>query len=501
MPPPPLSPDWLPWGGDAFEQARDTQRPILLTIGTTWSLGCAELNRTTYRDPSVLELVDDSFVPVWVDADDRPDIGDRYGLGGWPTTAFLTADGQLLGGQTFTEPSRMADLLARVAQAFAARRVELGASARTVGSQTSPAPASTPSVVRAPDLALEPWLVAHLQEVYDDVHGGFGRASKRLQPGPLLYALAQCKSRDTPLRQVVTHTIDAAAWGPLFDDVDGGLFRYAARRDWTEPAVEKLLTVNAGALQVLVEGWVALGDARYRDRALDVLRYVRETLIDSSAPGFFASQRADDVYYAADATDRHRLQSPPVDQTVYTGPNAGMVRAFIHAAERLGDSSLLEFAVEVVERVAGEAYQRGDGVARRVSGDGGIRGLLVDQVSLSEALMDAHGATDREVYLDMAQELMMFAMRRLWDTRKGVFVDREVRSDDVGLLRYTITPFSLNCRAAGVLARIGRAADRPDFAERANLALASQTASARSHSVDAAAYAVAAREVCFSETS
>ena len=265
MTPPSLSPDWLPWGSAAFERARDAQRPILLTIGTTWSLGCAEMNRTTYRDPSVLELVNDSFVPVWVDADDRPDIGDRYGLGGWPTIAFLTADGRLLGGQTFTEPSPMVLLLTRVAEAFNARRAELSVSAERERNQTEPEAGPISEVAPAPDLALEAWLLAHLQDAYDGVHGGFGRASKRLQSGPLLYALTQCGSRNAPLRPIVTHTIDAAVWGPLFDQVDGGLFRYAAHRDWTGPAGEKLLTVNAGALEVLVESWATLDDERYRD--------------------------------------------------------------------------------------------------------------------------------------------------------------------------------------------------------------------------------------------
>lgn len=501
MTPLPLSLEWLPWGTAAFDQARETQRPVLLTVGATWSLGCAEMHRTTYQDPSVLELVNDAFVAVWVDADERPDIADRYGLGGWPTTAFLTPDGHLLGGQTFTDPSRMADLLTRVAKAFDARRVELSASGPTAVVPASVKELSGPSRLR-PDLALEPWLEAHLREAYDDVHGGFGRASKRLQSVPLLFALTRCGGgRDSSLSGVVTHTIDAAAWGPLFDDVAGGLFRCAARRDWTEPAMEKLLDVNAGALRVLVEAWAVLGETRYRDRALELFRYVRETLVDPSAPGFFASQQADDAYYSGDPTERAQLRSPPVDQTVYTASNAGMVRAVLHAADRLGDSSLLEFAVEVVERVTGASHQPGGGVAHRVGGDGGVRGLLADHVSLSEALMDVYAVTDREAYLDMAQELMLFAKRRLWDGRQGVFVDREVCAGDVGLLRHTITPFSLNCRAAAVLARLGRAADRPDLADLASTALAAQTPVARSRSVDAAAYALAAREVCFWETS
>ena len=80
--------DWHQWGREAFAQADADQKPVLLTVGAAWSLGCAEMLRTTYQDGVVRELVERHFIPVWVDADDRPDINDRYSLGGWPTTAF-----------------------------------------------------------------------------------------------------------------------------------------------------------------------------------------------------------------------------------------------------------------------------------------------------------------------------------------------------------------------------------------------------------------------------
>ena len=503
MTPRALSPDWLPWGPDAFDRARVTGRPILLTLGATWSLGCIEMHRTTYRDPRVLDLVDRHFVPVWVDTDDRPDIGDRYSLGAWPTTAFLTADGRLLGGQTFTAPARMTKLLEQVTEAYCARRDEL-ASSDSVAPNPSPT-AVRPRPVHGLDPTLEPWVVAHLQEAYDGTYGGFGRAAKRLQRAPVLLALARCHAGDTTLRAIATHTLDAVGWSPLFDDVSGGMFRCAARRDWTEPAVEKLLTVNAAAAEVFLEGWVVFGETRYRERALEVIRYVREALVDPTEAGFFSSQQADDVFYTANAHDRAKLRRPPVDQTVYTEPNAVMARVFIRAADTLHDASLLEFAVDVLERIGADAYRPGHGVAHRVGGVGGgvhvARGLLADHVALGEALLDAYAATDREVYLDMAQEVMLYAMRVLWDRRVGVFVDREVGADDVGLLRQTITPFTLNCRAAALLARLHRVNRRPDFAERASAALAAQAASARAHSVEAAVYALAGRELCVSGSS
>ena len=452
--------DWRPWGREAFATADADQRPVLLGVGVSWSLGCAQMLRTTYRDPTVLELIERHFVPVWVDAEDRPDINDRYNLGGWPTTAFLTSDGQLLGGQTFTESDRMVDLLRQVANAFAARRQELVLGA---GPTQPPLTSTEGASDGPPTLArhLEGWLVGYMRDAFDPEHGGFGRTAKRIDEAPLLLALAGCRGENGAMCQMATQTLDAVGWGPLFDDVDGGVFRYAEGRDWTQPHVEKLLSVNASALRLFLEAWDVTGDRRYRDRAIEVLRYVRETLADHSHGGFFASQQADDVYYAAEPLDRSRLRPPSVDRVLYTGANSQMARAYLRAAELLDDRSLLDFAVLTVERVVGQSYARGQGIGHRVDAAQPVRGLLDDQVSVSEVLLEAYAATDRDVYLDVAQELMLFATRALADGRSGAFVDRAVAADDVGLLLRPITPFALNCRAARILARIGHAAGRP----------------------------------------
>src|SRR5262245_28800425 len=110
--------DWQPWSTDAFARAAAERKPVLLSIVTTWSRGCDEMDRTSFADAVVAGLIAERFVPVRVDADRRPDISSRYTLGGWPTTAFLNAHGQILGGGTFVGADRLPSVLSRVVDAF-----------------------------------------------------------------------------------------------------------------------------------------------------------------------------------------------------------------------------------------------------------------------------------------------------------------------------------------------------------------------------------------------
>ena len=109
---------WLPWNARAFGRARAEDKPVLLSIAAFWSASCHEMDRTTYADPEIAARIQDQFIPIRVDADRRPDIADRYSLGGWPTTAFLTADGEVVGGGTFVAIERMLPILDRVLAAW-----------------------------------------------------------------------------------------------------------------------------------------------------------------------------------------------------------------------------------------------------------------------------------------------------------------------------------------------------------------------------------------------
>jgi uncharacterized protein YyaL (SSP411 family) len=477
---------WVPWSSDAFALARAESRPVLLSIVTAWSESCLEMDRTSYADRSVVDALNDRFVPIRVDADRRPDISERYTLGGWPTTAFLDADGRIVGGGTYISVERMPAVLARVLDAFASRRDEI----RSRGDELAHAPAgvvagsSRESVSAAGDLA------AVVFETFDAEYGGFGVAPKFPLTPPLALALETFRSQgDRAMAAIVERTLDAMGWGGLYDEVDGGFYRCAMERDWQAPRREKLLEVNASLLAIYAEASAALDVARYRERAGDVLRYVQTWLADQVDGGWYGSQ-------PARVDERGSIDEvPAADGVLYTAANARMASAALRAAELLDDTALGEFAVKSLERVVLACYRPGQGIAHYSEPQPTVRGLLDDQIAIAAAMLDAHTATGNIVYEMMAQELAHYAVRVMWDDERGGFFDRSVPepTDDVGLMRTRLKPFAGNCEAARVLKRLASVKGAHDFGARADATLAALAPRAAEQGPLAADYLLALR--------
>ena len=490
---------WLDWSDEAFARADAERKPVLLAIGATWCPSCAEMDRTSYADPATARLINQRFIPIKVDADRRPDINERYHLGGWPTTMFLTPEGEVLSGGTFVGGERLPILLQQVADAFATRRPAIDEQAQAVARLRDAERARRVDLpVPRPDPSAEDWLFTRTVEEFDAEHGGFGVQPKLPYPDALTLAIDRCRvSGDERLRRSVTATLDAMGGGGLYDDVDGGFFRFCRARDWTQPSSEKMLDGNAALLRVYLQASETFEHAPYRAKAIDVLRYVHSTLADPVDGGFLASQRADEHYYALRSLDERRaVTPPPVDHSLYADANASMVIAYVRGAQVLGDNALLEFAIKSLERVVVETYERGGGIAHNADETTRVRGLLADQVDVSDALLDIHAVTEREAYLDMAQELMYYSLRTMWDDQAGGFFDRaDTGRSGIGLLREPLKPFGTNCRAARVLVRLAALTEKSEFFERASRTLSSQTAVYRAHGLMGAAYGLAARAV------
>jgi uncharacterized protein len=474
---------WLPWRADSFARARAEARPVLLSLAPTWCRHSAEMAATTFGDPDVAALVTAQFVAVRVDADRRPDIAERYGLGGWPTTAFLTPDGDLLGGGTYVEPRRLADILQRVSATFSR------------GSYSRAAPSASPvpgSDGEAPTIEALTGLVT---SAFDQQHGGFGTAPKFPHAAPVRLALLLHKQDGSELhRDIAVTTLDAMGWGPLHDDHDGGFFRCARGAAWTEPDDEKLLEVNASLLDLYVDAYECLQLTRYFERAEDVLRYVQTWLADPVDAGWAGSQRADPAYHAA-AGAVPAAAAPPVDRTLYTDWNASMASAALKAGRVLNDSALSEFAIRSLERVALLCYRPGGGVAHYYDGAAQVRGLLGDQISMASAQLDAFEATGNIVYEMLAEELALYAAGSMWDEEGGGFFDRAPGEDgDVGLLGERRKPFAINCAAARLLKRLAPLAKKPQFASLAERTLAAMRRRAAAEGPLAAEYVLAVRE-------
>jgi uncharacterized protein YyaL (SSP411 family) len=485
---------WLDWSADAFARADAERKPILLNIGASWCHGCAVMARTTYADPAIVSLVNERTVPIRVDADRRPDINERYNLEGWPTTSLLTPSGEMLSGSTYVTPDVMPRMIAEAADALSSRFDDLMARAAQAAAQRRSA---APSARYEPDLAAPEWVLARMVEEWDREHGGFGAGGKFLQPAVLRLALAHYRATGEPtMAALLTSTLDAMTSGGIFDAVDGGFYRYAAARDWSRPHTEKMLEDQAALAGILIDAAQALDRPAYLERAREVIAYVQRTLSDRQRGGFFASQGADEDYYAVSGSIRETLAPPVVDRTLFTDLNAQAAAVWLYAGAALDDAGLGRHALASIERVLLATYRPGHGVAHFVTEGPEVRGLLTDQVHAAAALLDLDEATANDTYGMLAEELMRTAMRTLWDDSRGGFRDRPVETPDaIGLLADPVFPLALNCLAARVLVRLADRTAQTDFERYARAAIASQTEGYRRLGIGGAPYALAVLEL------
>lgn len=476
---------WLPWGAVAFARARDEQKPVLLSISTSWCQWCRDMDDTTYADPAIATLVNERFIPVRVDADERSDISDRYTLGGWPTTAFLAPGGAVLGGGTYVPLARMRVALEQVLAAFDANPAVL---------EVAPITPLGPAPVR-PAVPVDR-LIEMIFAGADREYGGFGEAPKFPLVAPLHLALDLWEeAHDPAYERIIVTSLDAMGWGGLYDDIDGGFYHYATARGWVLPHTEKLLETNAALIRLYLDAGARLGVTRFTERAADALRFVQAWLAEPVDGGWFGSQQADDLYYAATEDARRTLTPPAVTRRQFADSNAGMAAAALHAARVFEDEGLRAFATTSLERVLLSGYRPGAGAAHYSDGQPRVRGLLVDQAAMVAANLDAHEATGNVVYEMMAEELAAYAVRTMWDGEQGGFFDRaDAEEPAIGLLRVRSRPFVVNCDFARTLRRLARRSGDSSFGEHADGALRAMAPLAREQGPLAAHYVLAMRE-------
>ncbi len=298
---------WYPWGEEPFRLAKQLDRPVLLDIGAIWCHWCHVMDEETYSNPELARLINDNFIAIKVDRDERPDIDSRYqkavhaltGAGGWPLTVFLNAGGQAFyGGGTFFPDDQYGrigfrTLLPRIALVYRQRREAVQSTAEKVQQ----------ALAEAQDKALQsadvsPRLVEGttqgMLDSFDSTHGGFGQGAKFPMGSPLELAFRLYAERgDTHLLQLATRTLDATANGGIRDHLGGGFHRYATDPAWEVPHFEILDYVQAQLLLAYLLAYQATQQARYREVAEGILSYVTRLLSDQVQGGFYAHQDAD----------------------------------------------------------------------------------------------------------------------------------------------------------------------------------------------------------------
>ena len=308
--------DWHEWGEAAFTRARAEAKPILLDIGAVWCHWCHVIDRESYENPEIAALINQFYVAVKVDRDERPDVDSRYqaaissisGQGGWPLTAFLTPDGKPFFGGTYFPPEDAMGrpgfkrILLAVAEAFRAKRSEIDSSAAALEDAVRQAEnfanahgAFDPSIVQV--------MCASIIGNFDSHNGGFGQAPKFPHPAAidLLLDLGEI-SRDANLLHIANRTLTKMALGGVYDQLGGGFHRYSVDERWLVPHFEKMSYDNSELLKNYLHGFQvanapgsvdAVLASLFRETAEGIVGWVFDVMTDRERGGFYASQDAD----------------------------------------------------------------------------------------------------------------------------------------------------------------------------------------------------------------
>ena len=426
--------DWRPWSAEAFEEAAAQDRPILLSISAVWCHWCHVMDETTYSDQGVIDVVNSEYVPVRVDNDVRPDINQRYNMGGWPTTAFLTPEGDLLTGGTYLPPDQMQQAASKVATIYRTQKEEIEA-------RTEEGRQRAGATVAASAGTLDPGLVDRIlgaaEGAYDEVNGGFGSAPKFPQTEALLLLAEQAALRGEPrLLEMARHTLAQMAGGGTYDHVEGGFFRYSTTADWSVPHFEKMLEDHAGLLS-------ALAHTGQGDVLDDASRYLDTVLRDADTGLYAGSQDADEHYYGQDAGGRATLATPYVDRRVYASWNCQLAVGFLEADRLLDRPVLRGRADQLLTRLFADLYEAGSGMGHLA----GVGGQLGDQVWALLAAVRAYSAGLGEQWRDRAVELVRHLEGAYGDPELGGYFDHDA-NDPLGRLRERLKPLPENATAA-----------------------------------------------------
>ncbi len=501
--------DWHPWGDEAFELAEREGKPLLVSVGYSSCHWCHVMAHESFEDPATAALMNELFVNVKVDREERPDVDavtmeatvGMTGSGGWPTTVFMTPAGKPFYAGTYFPPeprhgmASFRDLLQAVAKAWSERRPDIERQASQIDETLRRSSELRPSSEPLTDSILSE-AARGIARTFEPAFGGFGGAPKFPAASTLEFLL---RRSDEDALAMVTATLDGMAAGGLYDVVGGGFHRYSVDERWLVPHFEKMLYDNAVLASTYLHGWLVTGRPRYREIVEETIEYlVREMLLPDGA--FASAQDADtdgvegltytwseDEARASGIPDellqpfehgrfivrgeldpalRERLLTeratraqPFRDDKALASWNGLALAAIAEAAYRLEREDWLEVARGVGDFLLGPLSENGRLLRSRRDERASGSGYLDDYANVAHGLLELHVATGEVRWLLEAHRLALLAIELFADEERGGFflspADADERVPRTKDLQDTPIP-SGNSMLAWVLLRLGR---------------------------------------------
>ena len=464
--------DWYPWGDEALLRARDEDRPILLSIGYAACHWCHVMEHESFEDVETARLMNERFVNIKVDREERPDLDAIYmngvvtltGQGGWPMTVFLTPDGRPFYGGTYFPPEprhglpSFRQVLEGVASAYAEKRADVIRSAAELVDAIERSGRRSPSREPLTGSLIED-AVRGLRSAFDSTWGGFGRAPKFPQHSVLELLLRRGAV------DLATKTLDCMGAGGMYDLVGGGFHRYSVDERWLVPHFEKMLYDNALLVPVYLHGWLVTGNERHREIVEETVEYMLRDLW--LAEGAFASsQDADTVGIEGltytwppdddvpaellepfehsrfivrgelDSELRARLLEirsqrvqPGLDDKVIASWNGLALAALAEAGTRLERDDWLAAATSLAEFLLGPLAEGGRLHRSYRAGRASGTGYLDDYANVAHGLYELHVATGDLRWLEESRRLALLAVELFADDEHGGFFMTPARGE------------------------------------------------------------------------
>jgi uncharacterized protein len=463
--------DWYPWGEEALERARAEDKPILLSIGYAACHWCHVMEHESFEDDETARLMNELFVNVKVDREERPDVDALYmeavvaltGQGGWPMTVFLTPEGVPFFGGTYYPPEprhgmpSFRDVLETISGLYRERRGAVDGSASQLKEALEQASRLSPSTEPLTEQLLGDASVA-LRRQFDPQWGGFGGAPKFPPASTLEFLLRMHLRGDEQALPMVVTTLDAMAAGGMHDLVGGGFHRYSVDRTWLVPHFEKMLYDNALLASAYLHAWVVTGKERYRTVVERTLDYVLREL--SLPDGGFASAQDADTEGVEGLTftwtaeegvpeellhpfeegrsiirgdldeelrrrlfeQREQRSKPLRDDKAIASWNGLLLAALAEAGRRLERRDWLDAATRLGEFLLGPLSDDQGRLYRTFRGGRAKNtGFLEDYADVANGLYELHVATGELRWLEEANRLARLAIGLFGDEERGGF--------------------------------------------------------------------------------
>ncbi len=413
---------WNDWSADLFARATAEKRFVILDLEAVWCHWCHVMEKTTYADPEVTELLASKYLPVRVDQDANPDLSSRYGDWGWPATIIFGPDGtEIAKLRGYIEPARMQVLLKAI--------IDDPSPGPSVGEAFEIKPSTSTFLTKAQRAEL----IKKCDDSYEEKLGGWGETQKYIDADSLDYAMSRAEAGDAVAIKRVRQTLDAAV--ALIDPVWGGVYQYSESGSWTRFHLEKIMSFQAQYLRQYSQAYALWKDPKYLAAARNIERFLAE-FMSSPDGAFYVSQDADlnhDIdghkFYALDDAKRRKLGMPRIDKNLYARENGWAISGLAAFYGVTNDPKALANAERAAKWVNANRARPDGGFNHGENDRGGP--FLGDSLAMGQAFLDLYAATGKRDWLAAAAKTGDFIAT--FEDKDGGFLTSKTSEAKVGV--------------------------------------------------------------------